>query len=386
MFHPKKQIPKGGSKLVKLFTTRLVVKGINYLNSRGFRMKRILLLTLAAVFAIAMTSAAGEYHMGSSLSCYQCHSMHYSQQHWFGYAYEDSTPFLGGAGPYNNLLRSDVNDLCLSCHDGGDVVDVYGPSEVFAVTNRQGGTLNKLGDGNENKGHTLGATGDAPGSSPAWHPDAVEGLTCVDCHSPHGSTGSTNPDQVKGQWRNLTYRPGNATNRFVNYEKSSEPVNTSRDIKWRASSVHSAGAYETANVDFYEPVSNQSRYGAWCQGCHTNFHGDSTSTNMANANGWIRHPTAGADLGTTNAADFASHAYRPQVMSATGNWGTQGDSTWTAPTDLTPTCVTCHKAHGNGNSFGLVYMDGRHPRTENGDGTATKITATCKICHRQGGY
>jgi hypothetical protein len=349
-------------------------------------MKRILTFALAAIFVMAMSAMAGEYHMGSSLSCYQCHSMHYSQDHIYGYAHEDSVPFFGPSGPYNGLLRAQVNDLCLSCHDGKTSVDVYGPSEQFTVTNREGGFLNKLGDGHENNGHTLGATGDAPGSNPAWHPDAVEGLTCTDCHSPHGTAGSGNPDQVKGQWRNLTRNPGNATNKYVNYERSGEPVNTTRDIKWRASSAHATGAYETANTDFYEPVSNESRFGAWCQGCHTDFHGNSSSTNMANANGWIRHPTADADMSTSYAADFASHAYRPQVMSPTGDWGTQGDSTWTPPTGLTPTCVTCHKAHGNGNSFGLVYMDGRHPLTENGDAVTTKITPTCKICHSQGGY
>ncbi len=345
-------------------------------------MKRVLILTLATVFVLAMTAFAGEYHQGSSLSCYQCHTMHYSAQHMFGYAHEDSTPFFGTDGPYNNLLRAEVNDLCLSCHDGGDVIDVYGPFEMEPTANREAGFLSRVGDGNEWHGHTLGATGDAPGSNPPWHPDATEGLTCVNCHSPHGGTSSSNPNQ--NQWRNLTSRPGNATGRLISYEKAGDPVDLTKDIKWRVSSAHAAGAYETDNVDFYEPVSNESRLGAWCQGCHTNFHGNSTSPNMANTNGWIRHPAADADLGTSYAADFASHAYRPQVMSSTGDWGTQGDSTWTAPADLTPTCVTCHKSHGNGNSFGLVYMTGRTPRSESGDGT--RITVTCKICHRQGGY
>jgi len=308
--------------------------------------------------------------------------MHYSQQHMFGYAHEDSVPHFGPDGPYNGLLRDEVNALCLSCHDGGDVVDVYGLSEVFVCTNRQAGALNKVGDGNEEHGHTLYATATAPGGT--WAPDPVEGLTCVDCHSAHGSAGSSNPDPIKGQWRNLSYRPGGTTGKYVNYEKSSEPVDLTKDVKWRLSSAHADGAYETDNVDFYEPVINASRYGAWCQGCHTNFHGNSSDPNMANADGWIRHPAAEADLGTTGAADFGSHAYRPQVMSANGTWGVQGDSTFAAPTDLTPSCFTCHKSHGNGNSFGLLYMTGRAPRSENGDGT--KITVTCKICHRQGGY
>jgi len=351
-------------------------------------MRRILSLALAAIFVLAISAFAGEYHQGSTLSCYQCHTMHYSQQHLFGYAHEDEI-VLGPDGPYDYLLRDHVNELCLSCHDGGDVIDVYGPSDVYQVTNRQGGFLNKVGDVNVNSGHTLGATGDAPGSNPAWHPDPVEGLTCVSCHHQHGSAGTGNPDAVKGQWRILRSSPGNGTQRWVNYEKGGEAVDLTKDIKWRASSPFSGGPYETDNTDFYEPVANESRYGNWCQGCHTNFHGNSSDPDMYGPNGWVRHPAAEANIGAlgggySDRADFASHAYRPQVMSPTGDWGTQGDSTWAAPTDLTPTCVTCHKGHGNDNAFGLVYMTGRQPRTENGDGT--KITATCKVCHRQGGY
>ncbi len=91
------------------------------------------------------------------------------------------------------------------------------------------------------------------------------------------------------------------------------------------------------DIDFYEPVANESRYGAWCQGCHTDFHGNSADPDMHNAEGWIRHPAAEANIGGmgghgySSASDFGSHAYRPQVMSPTGDWGTQGDSTWTAP-------------------------------------------------------
>jgi hypothetical protein len=356
-------------------------------------MKRVLILALAAVFVASMAAIAGEYHMDGSLSCYQCHSMHYSQQHGYGYSHD--VDFLIAGGPYDYLLRGPVNELCLECHDNDDVVDVYQASELFVVTNRQAGFLNKVGDANVDCGHTLGSASEAPGSNPAWIPPSTEeGFTCIDCHHQHGSKGTSNPDQVKGQWRNLVYRPGNATNKWVNYEEAGEtPDPTGKDIKWRLSSAHADGAYETDNVDFYEPVANESRYGAWCQGCHTDFHGNSTSPNMHGTLGWLRHPTADANIGAiggghSSLTDFASHAYRPQVMSPTGDWGVQGDSTWNGgtppPSDLTPTCVTCHKAHGTNNAFGLVYMTGRQPRSESGDGTRT--TNLCKVCHVQGGY
>ncbi len=105
--------------------------------------------------------------------------------------------------------------------------------------------LNKVGDANVNSGHTLGATAAAPGSNPSWTPDAVEGLTCVDCHHPHGSAGTGNPDAVKGQWRILKSNPGNGTQKWLNYEKSSETADLTKDIKWRYASAHADGAYET---------------------------------------------------------------------------------------------------------------------------------------------
>jgi len=384
---------RGGGTLTKTFSDSISVQSV-FFNMRGYLMKRVLISALALLFVASMAAFAGEYHMDGTLSCYQCHTMHYSQSHGYGYSHD--VDFLVAGGPYDYLLRGPVNELCLECHDNDEVIDVYQASDVYEATNREAGFLNKVGDANTNCGHTLGTTDAAPGSNPTWMPpNTAEGLTCVDCHHQHGSKGSGNPDQVKGQWRNLVYRPGNVATggRYVTYDKPSEtgyPNSTTRDIQVRVNSPFVEGqSYETDYIDFYEPVANESRYGAWCQGCHTDFHGNSTSENMHGSLGWLRHPTADANIGAvgggnSSRTDFASHAYRPQVMSPTGDWGTQGDSTWSAPTDLTPTCVTCHKGHGNNNAFGLVYMTGRVPRTENGNGTRT--TDLCKVCHVQGGY
>jgi len=349
------------------------------------------------VFAWGMAAYAGEYHQGHGLNCYQCHTMHYSQQHLYGYEREDDI-HLGPDGPYNYLLRDRVNNLCLSCHDAGDVIDVYGESEVYVVDNRQGGFLNRVGDGNENNGHTLESTDTPPGAGDSpWTPDPDEGFTCVDCHNKHGYFGSdpNYPDPDKGQWRILNINPGNASAAYLNYDRFGDPdyPNLARDINWKASSPSSGGPYEVDNTDFYEPVSDESRYGAWCQGCHERFHGNSSDPDMNNGGsghdpGWIRHPTAEANIGGvgyrySDLEDFAAHPYRPQVMSSTGDWGTQGDPWVDPPTDLTPSCFSCHKSHGNGNAFGLMYMTGEVPRTENGDGE--RITVACKICHVQGG-
>ena len=43
--------------------------------------------------------------------------------------------------------------------------------------------------------------------------------------------------------------------------------------------------------------------------------------------------------------------------------------------------MSCHKAHGNTNAFGLVFQTGAANPGENGDGTQAK--ALCGQCHVQ---
>ncbi len=50
--------------------------------------------------------------------------------------------------------------------------------------------------------------------------------------------------------------------------------------------------------------------------------------------------------------------------SATGYDGTD--------TELTPSCMSCHKSHGNQNAFGLIYMVGTGTVTEQGDDGARR--------------
>ncbi|MEK7775434.1 MAG: cytochrome c3 family protein, partial [Candidatus Zixiibacteriota bacterium] len=55
-------------------------------------------------------SMAGNWHVGQSLVCQECHIEHSS---------ESGQPTPGG--PFTSLLvKSSINDLCLSCHDGTD--------------------------------------------------------------------------------------------------------------------------------------------------------------------------------------------------------------------------------------------------------------------------
>ena len=62
-------------------------------------------------------------------------------------------------------------------------------------------------------------------------------------------------------------------------------------------------------------------------------------------------------------------------MSASGNWATG--------TDVTPSCFSCHKAHGNKNPFGLIYMSGTGTVTEQGDTGGRALEDLCRQCHSQ---
>ncbi|HET9234730.1 MAG TPA: hypothetical protein VFP10_11375, partial [Candidatus Eisenbacteria bacterium] len=237
-------------------------------------MRRKLLVSLGALVAVAAVAGwswAGDYHYNQDLVCSDCHVMHFSQQH--GYNPNGSGTFatLGAAGPYEFLLRNDINDLCLSCHDG----QAWAPDVFEAHSNgyvRQAGALNEIGGNGlypPTTGHTLGATDVAPGSSPAWsNPD---GLVCVDCHSPHGraSSGIAAP----GGYRNLF----SGVSGFASITYSRGDVEVTNDLtKWvfeDASSGVSANHYGVDHLTFNEPDINASRYADFCKSCHTNFHG-----------------------------------------------------------------------------------------------------------------
>lgn len=363
-----------------------------------FNMKKLIILGIAAIALLAASAMAGDYHYGTQLVCNECHVMHYSQSH--DYAGNNHQAGLAN-GPNEYLLRNKVNDLCLSCHDGSShVPDVLGDNSGTAV--RLAGALNKddgsvLGYPKED-GHSLGFVGTTwPGKGAADSSSfSGEGLECTNCHSPHG---------VAGGYRNLnkltiTYAIG--TNDLT------------KDVFERDATHQFMGAtgekhYDLSNVDYNEPNGTGSKYADMCKKCHADFHGAlggdevggsiiTSGTNAGKYEGFHRHPASDVNIGalggghssmyraagsTSPVRGFASKAYRVKVMSQSGTWGTDGTA-WGStgyPTDLTPSCMSCHKSHGNQNPFGLIYATGTAPIGENGDGQYQDL---CKQCHGQG--
>jgi hypothetical protein len=296
--------------------------------------------------------------------------MHGQQQHNYepdGSGF--SAPAVGGSGPYTFLLRNEINELCLTCHDGKswapDVLELNAASGSTPV--RAAGALNEVGssgpDYYEVNGHTLGYTGPVPGAT-SWQPDPTHGLTCVDCHSQHGRWAS---------YRNVVDKPGDAASGaaslYITYSTANvfDPNATLVDVH-----QYNSLSWNYDDVDFPEPDPTASGYGEWCGGCHADFHGSATSTQIG-GNGtpieeFERHPTAGVDIGSIGGGHSSKSVYGDpnkinwvKVMSNTGNWQPNASS---EVTDHTPSCMSCHKGHGNKNAFGLIYMDKYAPKSQ----------------------
>jgi hypothetical protein len=203
-------------------------------------------------------------------------------------------------------------------------------------------------------------------------------MLCIDCHSPHG---------IETQFRNLwtTDIPGDKfENKVVSFAFGSTNDLT-KDV-WLHDGIDASYRYGIAGTDFNEPDPTKSHYGDWCASCHGDFHGSGGSANVGGASGgdaggnpWVRHPSADVNIGAhspdmSSLAQFQSHANRVKAMSSSGNWSTGAD--------VTPSCFSCHKAHGNKNPFGLIYMSGTGVVTEEGD-SGTSNRDTCRQCHVQ---
>lgn len=348
-------------------------------------MKTALLVSFGVVvglIALASWSFAGDYHYGVDLVCSDCHVMHYSQTHGYNPDGSGSTVTLSG-GPHEYLLRNDINDLCLSCHNGQS----WAPDVFQAHSNgyvRQAGALNEVGGGipyEDASGHTLGSTDVAPGSNPAW--SNANGLNCADCHAVHGRTSLPAP----GGYRNLRSSSG------VEMSYSRGDVEITNDLtKWvfeGASSGASGTHYGVGAITFNEPDQTKSQYAQYCKACHTDFHGDVGGAEIGGVGSppeeFIRHPSSTANIGAiggghSSLTRFAGKVNQVQVMSPAGK---KAGTYTTADTDLTASCMSCHKGHGNQNAFGLIYMLGTGTITEQGD-NGVDARNMCRQCHGQG--
>jgi hypothetical protein len=378
-------------------------------------MKRIVLATLALAVLVALPAMAGEYHSGQTLFCYDCHTPHHSMQHgWDGGAVNAGNTLPNGGnfaangfgydwmpagGPNQYLLKLPPNELCLACHsDQTFAPDVWGENHNAGAQpqGRNAGALNgsllsgthSLGSGTANaalpgyadwKGHSLGSTATPPGYNPAnigasdWYVPA-SGLECINCHAQHGPATS---------YRNLgsygvTGLASSAVIRPTYYFSTTVDGNTTKDVRINLAS-YTAGSgsaatftpyYDQVNIQYQKSLATttgstktSNRIDTFCATCHGDFHGGTGDTNIGGgtlgtaADGFLRHPTAQQNIGDATAGGHSK---------LTGNTASPGyvqgvakvpvyTNDHVAYTQSSPGCVSCHKAHGNQNPFGLLF-------------------------------
>jgi hypothetical protein len=381
------------------------------LSSRVFS-GSVLFLTLFLFALLPWPASTGEYHVGQSLLCYDCHSMHYSQSHSYaGSAAVGTTgapngDWLGASGgPFQSLLKAgNIDDLCLACHDGKSFApDVFGENANTYV--RQGGALNRGGGAapyESWKGHTLDMDAYPPGGTSNLT------LTCKSCHQVHGSVTA---------YRNLNGCDPSVTSGCITYSKGGTygSRDRTRDVwlkQWTLGDLQ--GNYSYDSVRFNEPQASVSRYSRFCAGCHNSFHGavgdgetvggtPSLPECPSGTCGFIRHPNSTVNIGALNPSDspdgessiaqYNSGQTRVHVMSnlAAKDYLNPGAS-FSSGDGLTPSCFSCHKGHGNQNPFGLIFLNRNAAIVTDEGGFAsgqptdagTGLQNLCGQCHMQG--
>jgi predicted CXXCH cytochrome family protein len=300
-------------------------------------------LLLALLSLRSTPSPAGEYHVGATLYCGDCHN--------------------ASAGTIAGPLKASPNRVCLSCHDGQPgIPDVMGSDVNAGHGPRQAGGLPSGEPGyGPGRGHLLESQGPPPGG--AW-PSGETQLQCVSCHAAHGN----------GNYRNLGGRLSQPPR--VSYVTSTVPTNAV-DVRIDLAAVPpvgervAAGFYSATRTYFNRPSTSGSGYGAFCATCHRAF-----------ASAGVRspfrlHPVETVGLSPAMALRYNRSANKLQLLAPSN----ASSTVYGASASLS--CMTCHRAHGNRNPFAMLFMKPTGVVTEQGVEDAV-LRDLCVQCHPVG--
>lgn len=390
-------------------------------------MKRtIVLIAISAL--VALPAMGGEWHSGANNLCTDCHTMHFSMQHnWDGSTPVPTTPaadgnWLGATGPNHYLLKLPANELCLTCHNGQSFApDVFELNfNASPTAGRMAGALNNLTSAapyETYKGHTLDTTDLPPGYDPGSigpgnpYPAGTQ-LECINCHAQHGPPASYRNLGPFG-WGFPIWSQARPTYEISLTQDSTKDVQIYIDPLTYTPNSGSAATfnpyYDYANIAYNRVDGTTSGGNLYantmenvCGTCHGGFHGGPEDANVegvpagAGFDEFIRHPSSiiiGLLGGGHSSLDYYANPLNVSKVKVYAD----NQTTWG---DASPGCVTCHKAHGNQNPFGMFFLsataaaiseEGGYAVAGNGvignemaNGYGIGYQNLCGQCHTQG--
>ncbi|MBI5837849.1 MAG: hypothetical protein HZB25_11430 [Candidatus Eisenbacteria bacterium] len=298
--------------------------------------------------------ALPHYHNQAQLVCTDCHIMHASQSHYYNLAspaVNEQVPYTNGAN--RNLLKAaDPLDLCLSCHDGQTFAPDVVSADANGLTNRSAGYFDQPEVTNI-KGHDLGRGLPMGPNDYCYRCHFSAGdqkkVTCIDCHTPHGNNIARNLQWIS--WPEGTPDLGVLTNPAANGMQRYETENVAYG------SLNSVSLREPSNM---------------CLDCHHVFSGGYYINDPHGSADFAKHPTYDSERSSTN--NIAQGAVRGTTVPAHWEGGTgsgfgstarvrplnEGSSSYASARTINAStngvfCLSCHKAHGSDQAFGLVF-------------------------------
>jgi hypothetical protein len=246
------------------------------------------------------------------------------------------------------LKTDDLNQLCLSCHDGVPGIPDVVAGDSNGLRERSAGFFSMAGSGDA-RGH-----------------DLDEQMTCVTCHDPHGN----------GQPRNLRL--------------PSDPESAAHLGLVVRESATRLRRYERENVAYGTLDSPELReVSALCLDCHGKLKGDHTKLLDGNVT-YTMHPSYDSQGGAANLISQGSTHRSTDPSYWNFGQGPEFDTVGRVPFVTTGAatfaaaamvdagrngvfCLSCHKAHGSEHTFALRWE-------QNGPADQTG----CNQCHAKG--